>query len=108
MASDTQILLTPEQAISVLPEGDSVHVYTNPVPGVNIGADWDRGKLVETINKAVAREIGGSNCRSMKHGLIVWETNTHPLFVEHVESKLAELEDQLTPKEEAVTPHPIS
>lgn len=107
MASDTQILLTPEQAISVLPGGDSVHVYTNPA-GMLIGCDWKRETLIDAIRKSPQLEIGGGMCRSMKHGLIVWESKTHPLFVEHVEPKLADLETQLTPKEEAITPQPVS
>lgn len=99
MASDTQTLLTPEQAISVLPEGSSVHVYTNPA-GMLIGCDWKRETLVDAIRKSPALEVGGAMCRSMKHGLIVWESTMHPLFVEHVESKLAEIEATLTNKED--------
>lgn len=39
--ADKKIYITAEQAISVLPDGDSVHTFYNPGFGL-VGADWSK------------------------------------------------------------------
>jgi len=72
--------LTAEQAISMLPDGDSIHTYRFAHFGVLIGADWSREKLVEAINDHKC-EIGGDQCKAVNHGLVV-HIGDDPLFVE--------------------------
>lgn len=61
--------LTIEQALALLPEGDEIHVFSNPSAGVLVGSDWRRATVEKEIRAAKIREIGGDACRGMNHGL---------------------------------------
>ncbi len=61
--------LTPEQAKSLLNDGQDIHVFLNP-NGMLIGADWTRQQVESLINKAESLEVGGAACVRMKHGLV--------------------------------------
>ncbi|MFA7121237.1 MAG: hypothetical protein WC277_07130 [Bacilli bacterium] len=78
---EDRVPLTTEQAIAMLPDGDTIHTFRNSIPGVLLGADWERADVLDAIDKATTREIGGPACCAMKHGLVVW-TGDSPLFVE--------------------------
>jgi hypothetical protein len=80
--SDEKILLSAEEAISLLPDRKYVHNYVNPSSGMMIGCDLERSEAEDHIRKAVQREIGGPECQAMKHGLVVWNTETHLSFFE--------------------------
>jgi hypothetical protein len=92
MASDNKILLTADEAISLLPSGETVHNYVNNVSGMFIGCDYDRADAEKHIREAVQREIGGDGCKSMKHALVVWSSNTRMSFFETDMVKVDELE----------------
>lgn len=84
--SEDKILLTVEQATSMLPDGDMVHTFRSG-PGIALGADWERKSLIATIEKSPQRELGGEFCQGMKHGLVVWTVDEddgrkEPLFVQ--------------------------
>jgi hypothetical protein len=74
MASDDKIILTAEEAISLLPEGEHIHNYINNVAGMFIGCDYTRESAEQHIRAAAACEIGGENCKRMKHALVVWSS----------------------------------
>ncbi len=65
--------LTVEQALAVLPEGDEIHVFSNPSGGVLVGADWRRADVEKEIRGAKVREIGGPASVGMGHGLVLDE-----------------------------------
>ena len=69
-------ILTPEQAKSLLADGEYIHNYANPTDGVMIGADYKRTDAIDALNSAIQIEIGGEQCRAMNHALVVWE-NEH-------------------------------
>lgn len=96
-----RICLTKEQAISVLPDGDSIHTFYNCCFGL-LRADWDRQDLVDKITKSDIIELAGETARSMKHGITVYnKTATRQdevLFVETDEEKLTRLEQEVAPK----------
>ena len=76
--------ITPEQALSILNEGEEIHTFRNP-NGMLLGADWDRQNVIDEINKEGAvLEIGGETCRKMNHGLVINQS----LFVEADEEKI--------------------
>ena len=81
MSDDTRVLLTAEQAIAMLPDGETIHTFRSR-PGILIGADWERAELIDAIRHAVGRELGGEQCRAFGHGLVVWTDESSPLFVE--------------------------
>jgi len=97
---DEKILLTAEEAISLLPAGDSVHNYINNIPGMFIGCDYDRADAEEHIRKALQREIAGPGCQGMKHGLAVWSGEKSVSFFETDMTKLKAME---AAKETAIT-----
>lgn len=84
--------LTPEQAIACLNEGDQIHTFLNP-GNILLGADWSREEVIETLqNHPDKIEIGGDQCRAMKHGLVVWRGD-EPVFIEADEDKLKQFDN---------------
>ena len=75
-----RVMLTPEQAESMLAEGDTVHTFLNP-GGILLGADWNRQEAVDLIKSSHQREIGGSMCQSMGHELVVWRDEQTPVYM---------------------------
>lgn len=68
---EERVLLTPEQAIAMLADGEQVHAFVNPTGGMLVGADWSRGEAADYIKAAKEREVAGKAAQSMKHGLAV-------------------------------------
>ncbi len=90
---DGKIILTPEEAIGLLPDGEYIHNYVNPGAGMFIGCDFDRAEAEDHIRKAFALELGGDNCKMMKHALVAWSSErkfsffaTDPAKVEALEA----------------------
>lgn len=77
--SDDRIVLSKEQALSVLGDGESIHTFRNS-GFILIGCDWSREKIVEAIN-ANECELGGPACQETNHGLVI-HVDGSPLFVE--------------------------
>lgn len=81
MSADEKVIYTAEQAIALLPDGESVHVFTNPA-GMLLGADWERAEVEKLIRAAPQREQAGETATRMGHGLVVWnEKGDKPYFV---------------------------
>lgn len=91
--------ITAEQAISVLPDGEYVHVLQNEVFGI-IGADWTRDKIIKKVECADHIELSGEIARAMNHGICIYDEDAEDLlFIETNEEKLAALEkSELTNK----------
>lgn len=90
--------ITADQAISVLPEGDSVHTFYNPGFGL-VGADWSREDIIEKIRSSEIVELTGKIARGMKHGICAYNKDTKfqsdILFIETDEEKISALEKEL-------------
>lgn len=80
--SDEKIILTPEEAESLLVEGEQQHNFANPNGGVFIGVDCSRDSAVKMIRAAHALEIAGPICQAMNHALVVWTSESRHLFFE--------------------------
>lgn len=78
----TREWLTPLQAIALLPDGDTIHTFRNS-DIMLIGCDWKRSEIIKALSEAGPEEIeiGGEQCRRMKHGLVLWQ-GKRPLFIE--------------------------
>lgn len=74
-----RILLTPEQAMSMLSDEQDIHTFRDAGMCL-IGCDHSRESLLELINLHTC-EIGGPACQQMNHGLVITDDNG-PLFVE--------------------------
>ena len=98
--TDEKIILTPDEAISILAGGEYVHNYINNAPGLFIGCDYDRADAEDHIRKSVQCEITGPHCQRMKHGLAVW---SGPKNVSFFETDMAKLKAMESAKEVAVS-----
>lgn len=94
-----KLLLTPEQAIELLPEGETVHTLANVGPTL-FGTDWPREEIIEKINaENCVREIAGDTAREFGHALALYNNDTKWLSdVLFVETNM-ELVDRLYPPE---------
>ena len=92
-------ILTAEEAISILPDGDSVHTFVNGGFGL-MGADLDREDIIDKIRGSDRREVTGPMARGMNHGRVLYPPNTKYqsdlLFVETDKKRL----DEIDPPEE--------
>lgn len=71
-----KVILTPDEAISLLPDdGESIHNFVNPRAGRFIGVDFERADAEAQFRAAKQIEIGGYNCKAMKHPLVVWDAD---------------------------------
>ena len=93
-----KIYLTPEQAISVLPDGETVHTFYNPGFGL-MGADWSMADITDKLHSSDIIELTGPAARNMKHGLCAYSKKakyqSDILFIETDEKKLCALEKEL-------------
>lgn len=80
-ATQPEINLSVEDAIAMLPEGDCVHTFRNPVAGMMIGANWTRENMIKAITESDYRRLAGPEAKAMKHGLAINEDG-RLLFVE--------------------------
>jgi len=80
-------LITPDEAIGLLNDGEEIHTFVNPRAGMMIGTDHSRESLIKRIKENPDKlEIGGEACRRMNHGLILKDDGN--LFIETNEEKL--------------------
>ena len=90
--NDDKILLTADEAISLLPDGEYVHNYINNMPGLFIGCDYDRADAERHIRDAIACEIAGPGCKGMKHALAVWSSKNCVSFFATDKDKVEAME----------------
>ena len=76
-----QVLLTYEEAVSRLPDGDEIHTFRNP-NGMLIGADWDRQELLSAMKAAEKILVAGRAAQAMHHGLAILNDQGRLLFIE--------------------------
>jgi hypothetical protein len=93
MSAD-RLIITPEQAETVLPEGEYIHNFKNPV-GMFVGCDYERDDAIAALRNAEQIEIGGYQCKAMKHGLVVWKTDSDYSFFATDADSLEKLEAAL-------------
>ena len=90
--------ITTEQAISVLPDGDTVHTFYNPGFGL-VGADWSKEDITDKLRRSDIIELTGPAARGMGHGICAYNKDTKCesdiLFVETDEERLAVLEQKM-------------
>ena len=93
-----KIYITTEQAISVLPDGDTVHTFYSPGFGL-LGADWSKEDITDKLRRSDIIELTGPAARGMGHGICAYNKDTKCqsdiLFVETDEERLAVLEQKM-------------
>ena len=90
--------ITAEQAISVLPDGDSVHTFYNSEFGL-IGADWGKEDITEKLRRSDIIDLTGPGARGMGHGICAYNKDakyqSDVLFIETDEARVSALEREL-------------
>lgn len=82
------VVLTVEQAVSILPDGDKVHTFLG-----FIGADWSRPTLLAAIATSKMLTYTGDTATGMGHGLAI-ENKDRWLFVATDPERLAKLKEE--------------
>jgi hypothetical protein len=77
---DDEVLLTYDEAVALLPDGDRLHTFLNPA-GILAGADWSRDSVLALLRDADRREVSGPAAQSFGHGLAAWREG-RPVFIE--------------------------
>lgn len=88
---ENRVFITPEQAANCLNQGEEIHTFRNPA-GMLLGMDYRRETVLRVFNEADKIEIGGEQCRRMKHAIVVHKKDGGLLFVEANEDKINELD----------------
>ena len=78
--AEQEELLTYDEAVALLPDGDEVHAFLS-MGGMLIGADWERGKILELLRESDRREVTGPAAQSMGHGLAAFRADGVPVFI---------------------------
>ena len=90
--------ITIEQAISVLPDGDTVHTFYNPGFGL-VGADWSKEDITDKLRSSDIIELTGPSARGMGHGICAYSKDakyqSDILFIETDEARASALEKEL-------------
>lgn len=85
-------VITADQAVDLLPDGDDVHTFRGGGFMV-IGCDWRRASIIEALRSAPAIQLAGDVARGMRHGMVIDDGGL--LFISTDEQKLAALETKL-------------
>jgi hypothetical protein len=78
--SEEREVVTYDEAVAMLPDGDSIHTFIESMSGVLLGADWERDEILKVL-KAGEPERTGPAASGMNHGLAVI-TPGRRLFIE--------------------------
>jgi hypothetical protein len=78
-ANDERVMLTPEEAIAMLPDSERIHTYRDAGLAL-VGANWDRADILDAIQNNPC-ELGGEHSQKAHHGLVIW-VDARPLFVQ--------------------------
>ena len=71
VTEEERIFIAADEALKMLPDGDTIHVFMNPAVDVLLGADWSRSDVIELLRRSQRIEIAGEHARKMNHGLAV-------------------------------------
>ncbi len=77
--SDDIVLLSYEEAVALLPDGERIHTFVNPA-GMLVGADWDRADVLALLATTGRRAVTGAMAQDMGHGLAAYRDG-EPVFI---------------------------
>ena len=81
MTSDDIQLLTYDEAVALLPDGDTIHTFLDGGLAI-IGADWKRSQVLELLEATDRREVTGPSAQGYGHGLAAYRADGVPVFIE--------------------------
>jgi len=71
MSEEERVILTAEQAIAMLPDGDNAHTFLGN--GFLVGADWKKQDVVDALKRSIRIELSGPLATSMGHKICFWD-----------------------------------
>lgn len=77
--SDERLIITADEAISLLPSGKYVHNFAQGGMAL-IGCDYSRADAEKALRGASEIEIAGDMARGMKHPIACWESDNRVTF----------------------------
>lgn len=78
---DARQTISFDEAVALLPEGDTVHTFVQAAFGL-LGADWPRQKILDALKDAECIDVTGPMAPRMHHGLAIPRKGRGPLFIE--------------------------
>ena len=63
-------IISYEEAVKLLPDGEYIHTFDNPVAGVLAGVDWDRNDILEAM-QCHEISLAGEQAQAMNHGIAI-------------------------------------
>lgn len=94
--SDDKLIITAEQAESLLNDGPTIHNFVQCGGAMLVGCDYDRAEALKAFADAKLIEIGGDGCKTMGHALAVWKGEPNDIvsvsFFEADKDKVAAFE----------------
>jgi hypothetical protein len=89
--SQAKIILTPDHAEGLLPEGEYVHNFIQSNFAF-LGCDYARADAVKAFGEAQQIEIAGENAKAMRHPIAVFDKDGKLSFFEADMDKVAAFE----------------
>lgn len=77
---EERVFLSYDDAVAMIPDKGTVHVFTNPGIGILVGSDWERESILKVLAECNP-ELSGQVATEMKHGIHV-ANHWPPLFIE--------------------------
>lgn len=79
--------LTYEEAVSMLPDGEEIHTFTQ-VGGIIMGCDHGRESVLVELKEAKKLVLAGKNARAMNHAIGMYrDTDDKDLDLMFIETK---------------------
>lgn len=81
MSEKERIFINYDQALALLPDGETIHTVLNPIASVLIGADWSRESVLELLRTSPQIEMTGEMAQKINHGIAAVRGNDY-VFIE--------------------------
>jgi hypothetical protein len=85
---DEPVVLTFDEAVAMLPDGEEIHTFRSSVPNLLVGAHWPRAELICYLRNSHI-ELSGPSATSMGHRIAAKERDEW-LFIETREPSTTE------------------
>ena len=67
-----RVILSPEAAEAMLPEGERIHTFRSNPSVALIGCDWDRAEILKAFQTRKP-ELSGEQATAMGHGIVFFD-----------------------------------
>jgi hypothetical protein len=74
------ILLSYDEAVALLPDGDRIHTFLDAGIAL-IGGAWSRTRILDLLAATDRREVTGPSAQSSGHGLAAYREDGTPVFI---------------------------